>query len=67
MKIVIVTVSILVLMDVGLKRLLCILLFHCKTPVSILVLMDVGLKRGQYAGTYLMVVCFNPCFDGCWS
>jgi len=60
-------VSILVLMDVGLK--LCNFVYNlvCVLVVSILVLMDVGLKHERNIGTYKFVPRFNPCFDGCWS
>ena len=35
--------------------------------VSILVLMDVGLKPQARENFERKKVCFNPCFDGCWS
>ena len=59
-------VSILVLMDVGLRR----HINHASwifNSVSILVLMDVGL-RPYSQGSYLVLNGrFNPCFNGCWS
>ena len=59
-------VSILVLVDVGLR----LLLFEfCVPPfkVSILVLVDVGLRQVESAGLGINETCFNPCFSGCWS
>ena len=59
-------VSILVLMDVGLKR-ACPMEIGQEMFVSILVLMDVGLKRNSKKQNSFPLTSFNPCFDGCWS
>ena len=59
-------VSILVLMDVGLKLGICIGVKH-STFVSILVLMDVGLKLQSTVNPDDMGESFNPCFNGCRS
>ena len=61
-------VSILVLMDVGLKHSNDVLSSREESNVSILVLMDVGLKQRKLSDLKLKNwLCFNPCFDGCWS
>ena len=60
-------VSILVLMDVGLKLFLQVIPLTTLIVVSILVLMDVGLKHSQTFLSDKPPTRFNPCFDGCWS
>ena len=59
-------VSILVLVDVGLRQAL-----ESKSTalneVSILVLVDVGLRLIPIKTVHDNGVSFNPCFSGCWS
>ena len=35
--------------------------------VSILVLVDVGLRPDPMSNVAIILLCFNPCFSGCWS
>ena len=60
-------VSILVLVDVGLRH--CAIDRQCRWlfTVSILVLVDVGLRPALMRTVTGRTLSFNPCFSGCWS
>ena len=60
-------VSILVLMDVGLKLSDALHIYNVRQEVSILVLMDVGLKPWPASLSGKTKPGFNPCFNGCRS
>ena len=59
-------VSILVLVDVGLRVFTTGTVIYAQY-VSILVLVDVGLRVLCSHIVRHRPLCFNPCFSGCWS
>ena len=59
-------VSILVLVDVGLRHLMRHISLR-PDQVSILVLVDVGLRPVSFVPSITLYLSFNPCFSGCWS
>jgi len=60
------TVSILVLMEFGLKAKDRTTYVFTIQRVSILVLMEFGLKEEIVASQKLLMLGFNPCFNGIW-